>query len=167
MPAHAGQRSPQRWMSDAGGNPAQRVNETLGDLGRRLVICSRPRELTTPRHIQMQIRRVDVLPAFANRPDPLTTLYPLPLLHQLLVQMRVTQEAAVFVLNHDRIAEALGQVDRIDHDAGAHRVNRRLMRIPAVDINAAMMPLVKGGISLVVEDIRVTERDGASRFPAV
>lgn len=105
------------------------------------------------------MRRIDVLRAPAHRPDLLTAPNALPLPDQLLVQVRVAQTAPVLVLDHDRVPKALGQVDRINHEAGSHRVYRRPMSIPAVDIDAAMALLVKGGISLVIEDLSVAERD--------
>ena len=70
--------------------------------------------------------------------------------NQFLVEMRVAQAGSVFVLDDDRVAEALGQVDRIDHKTSAHRMHRRLVGIPSVYVDAAVMLHVEGRVIGIV-----------------
>ena len=83
------------WISDTGGNLAQRVNETFSHLSRRVVVSSGAGVLTTSGHVQVQMRRVDVLRAFADRPDLLPAQDAISLLNQLLIEVRVTQAGPV------------------------------------------------------------------------
>ena len=107
----------------------------------------------------MQMRRVDVLRAFADRANLLAANNAIALINQHLVQMRVAQAGPVCVLHDYSISKAFGQIDRLNHEAGAHGVNGRLESVPLVKVDAAVALAMEGGIGFIIEDLGESQRD--------
>ena len=59
------------------------------------------------------------------------------------------------MLNCDRVAEAFGEVNRIDHRTAAHRTYRRLEAAVTRTVDATMMLPMKRRVNLVVKDFGI------------